>query len=740
MKTQLLVAGLTLAASGIIPAQAQVSLVNPVPRQVSADSHALTDAPAAWAVKADVARLSSFAVKALEESPVKSEEKAKFTLTIGVKGDKAIKKFAKKVPAHAEGYYLEMNPNGAVIAGYDEEGLYYGVQTLLSSISEGKLQTATITDWPDVRWRGTVEGFYGTPWSHEARLSQLAFYGRNKMNVYIYGPKDDPYHRDHWRQPYPEAEAKRIQELNEQAKRCGVRFYWAIHPGVDIKWTTEDRDALMAKLEKMYALGIRSFAVFFDDIWGEGAKADKQAELLNYVDDHFVQQKKDVTPLLLCPTEYNKAWANDEKGYLRTLGEKLNKSVEVMWTGNSVVTTLTQADIEWVNERIGRKAYIWWNFPVSDFVRDHILLGPAYGNDLTLSHVISGFVSNPMEHAEASKISLYGIADYTWNMTAYDAQRDWKKGLKAVLPGNYQALRTFALYNKDLGANGHGFRREEGEELKNVASQALKGDGQATMQLAQKCMELKLAADLLLTDKENPGLVRELRPWLLQAKNVADYGQSVCSMSLTSHVSQDITAFPTFTDLYKQARSLQEQMYELENSDVRHALQPGIKVATKVLLPTLNQLFTQAVDQYNQAHGTSLSNQADYNPYKLTSDVAQLALLPVNVQGQTVSVSPSLEVINWQNGGSMEIACDRDITFAGMDFNLGVKDVAKNFKLELCQSGTWHEVSLLHYAADDPVIHTGNELGGMTASKLRLTNISGKDLQVYFKSFKFSKQ
>ena len=68
---------------------------------------------------------------------------------------------------------------------------------------------------------------------------------------------------------------------------------------------------------------MRGFAVFFDDISGEGTKADKQAELLNYIDDHFVKVKRDVAPLILCPTEYNKSWTDVEGGYLTTLGDKL---------------------------------------------------------------------------------------------------------------------------------------------------------------------------------------------------------------------------------------------------------------------------------------------------------------------------------------------------------------------------------------------------------------------------------
>ena len=739
-KTLFSVAALLLG--GCLSMQAQVSLVNPVPHQVERQAGtAVVEAPKAWAITADAGRHQDV-VRLLQqaEGAKAGGAKATFKLTIGVKGDKAVKKYAKKIPAKAEGYYLEVTPKSAVLAAADEVGLFWAAQTWMAMLSEGKMEYCTITDYPDVPYRGVVEGFYGTPWSHQARLSQIAFYARHKMNVYIYGPKDDPWHRDKWREPYPEAEAKRISELATYARSQGVNFYWAIHPGVDIKWTEQDRDYLVAKLEKMYDLGVRSFAVFFDDIWGEGTRADKQAELLNYVDNNFIQKKHDVAPLIMCPTEYNRAWANDEKGYLRTLGTQMNQGIEIMWTGNSVVHCIDRESQEWINQRINRKSYIWWNFPVSDFVRDHILLGPAYGNDLDIAETMSGFVSNPMEHAEASKISLYGIADYTWNMPAYDYQADWEKGLREVLPSNYEALRTFALYNKDLGPNGHGFRREEGDELKAIAQQALAGQSSARQALALKCEELGIAVDLLLNDDSNPELLRELRPWLLQGKNVAAYGQAVVSLAEAATKTQKGTGLRSFENYYQQARSLQKQMYDLENSSVRHALQPGIKVATKVLMPTLNELFAKAVNQYNANNGTDLNPVAEYNPFRLTSNVQQLALLPVTAKGNDVNVTPALEVINWQAGGEMVIEGDRPITFAGMDFNLGVPGAAKHFTLECLVNGNWVKVPLLHYSDNDPVIHTGNELGGMTATKLRLTNTSGAEQKVYFRHFKFVKQ
>ncbi len=735
MNKKILTLGLMLFAG--LGASAQVSLVNPVPQEVSTNN-VIFDAPAQWSISADKKNLSGYIYDALATASPEVVQKASFKVTIGIRGDKQVSKYKKLIPAKSEGYYLKVTDKEIVIAGNDKNGLFYGVQTLLGMMREGKLEACTITDWPDVPFRGTVEGFYGTPWSHEARKSQLEFYGRNKMNVYIYGPKDDPWHRDKWREPYPEVEANRIAELVEVAKKNGVNFYWAIHPGVDIKWNDEDRDFLMAKLEVMYQLGVRSFAVFFDDIWGEGAKADKQAALLNYIDDNFVQVKKDVAPLILCPTEYNKGWANEQGGYLRTLGSTLNKGIEVMWTGNSVVACIDKPTMEWINERIERKGYIWLNFPVNDFVRDHILMGPAYGNGLDIATDVSGFVSNPMEYAETSKISLYGIADYCWNMEAYDYQSNWEKSLKDILPSNHEALRIFALYNKDLGPNGHGFRREEGEELKEMAEKALAGDFYSVGMLNSACYELGLACDILLNDNSNPQLLHELRPWIIQGKNLAAYGGAVCLMRMLSDASQTSSNFVTFENLYQQARSLQKQMFDLENNKaMRHPYQIGTKVGTKVMLPTLNKLFTMATEKYNEKKGTDLNTTAEYNPYKLTSSVKQLALLPVKLNGDRVEIASALEVINWQADGELMIESETPITFQGMDFNFGVNGVAKHFRLELFVNGAWKEVGLLHYRDDDPVIHTGNELGGMTATKLRITNKSGEEQKVYFKSFTF---
>ena len=60
--------------------------------------------------------------------------------------------------------------------------------------------------------RGVIEGFYGKPFSHEERMDLLGFLGQHGFDCYVYAPKDDPRHREQWRDPYPEEDLDRFAE------------------------------------------------------------------------------------------------------------------------------------------------------------------------------------------------------------------------------------------------------------------------------------------------------------------------------------------------------------------------------------------------------------------------------------------------------------------------------------------------------------------------------------------------
>ncbi|MDU3407761.1 beta-N-acetylglucosaminidase domain-containing protein [Clostridium sp.] len=375
-----------------------------------------------------------------------------------------------------EGYVLAANPNknGAMtiaIEGTDEVGTYYGVKTLkelvLKENNQNVMPEVYVNDYPTQHVRAIVEGFYGNPWTHQDRLDQFRFYGDNKLNMYIYAPKDDPYHRDKWRDPYPQEEMARMQELINTAAENKVDFVFAISPGKDIDINSEaDYQALVDKCESLYNMGVRSFSILWDDIFTDDGAG--QAAIMNRFNKEFVKAKGDVKPLITVPTQY---WGTSMftdgqvKPYTKGFAENLDTDIEVMWTGENVMSeTVTLDDAEKVNNLYNRKMLLWWNYPVSDYRVDKLALGPIYnlGNDLDSK--IGGFIMNPMEFAEASKITLHTGADYAWNTAAYNHDKAWDNAISDLVGEELkESFKKFADHSTRLDTG-----REDAPEMRAI--------------------------------------------------------------------------------------------------------------------------------------------------------------------------------------------------------------------------------------------------------------------------------
>lgn len=724
---------LSILVVGLQAIFAQDASIQPTPQSVSTITENI-DKPLMVRIVGK-AEADNVAVELLQSLFNENDSKKEYTIYIGEKTDRAVRKYSKQIPNKAEGYYLSIDKDKIVIAGHDERGTYYGVQTLKQLLKNKTLPIVTIKDYPDIEARGVVEGFYGTPWTFEDRVSQLKFYGDNKLNTYIYGPKDDPYHRSpNWREPYPAKEAKAIKELVDIANENHVDFVWAIHPGLDIKWTDEDRDFMMDKLEAMYELGVRAFAVFFDDISGEGVNADKQAELLNYVDNNFIKNKGDIIPLTLCPTEYNKSWSNIERGYLPTLGSKLNPSIHVMWTGDRVISDIDKQGLEWVNQHIERKAYIWWNFPVSDYVRDHLLMGPAYGLDTDAGDLMSGFMTNPMEFAEASKVAIYSVANYAWNVRKYDSMKTWENAMKYVMPNNYEAFRTFSIHNADLGPNGHGYRRDESWEFKETANIYLQNVKNETPDLKnlwdvqQEFMKIKMSARALQNSNYNTALVKEMSPWLKQFSLLGESGLTTTHL----HVALTMNDRNYFDKLYNHVKLVKEEMYNISNTLNQNPYQPGVKTGSLVVEPLIDSVLVELSKQYTAKYGQKLPSLANYTPHLVYSNLAQVEKLPIRYLRKVISISPMLEVLQIPAGGyfGLEIVPAQPIVSAKI--NIGMDEFPTWAAVQVSKDGeTW-----IDYKGE--LNQHKNWVGGKLTESyryIRLMNISNKDQESYLKAF-----
>lgn len=385
----------------------------------------------------------------------------------------------------AEGYVLGIDGDDTIlIEGKDGDGTFYGVKTLtqLASEEDGalKVQEVKVKDEPTMTTRGSIEGFYGTPWTHQDRLDQIKFYGDYKLNTYIYAPKDDVYHRERWRDPYPEAEMNKMKELVKTAKENKVDFVFSLSPGNDIKFTgataESDYQALIHKCELMYDMGVRSYAIFFDDIQNKQGK--EQAEFLNRVNREFIQEKGDITPLITVPTEYDSNAMSSGpvlNAYTKAFSETLDRSVKVLWTGPAVVPEgIDVANAEFVKSIYGESVGIWWNYPVTDYITNKLALGPVYGLDKGLADELDFLVLNPMEHADLSKISLATGADYAWNTAEYDYEQSFENAIDDIYGDLAPYMYTFANHSTRLVAGWASTGRADAPEVKALMTEVIK--------------------------------------------------------------------------------------------------------------------------------------------------------------------------------------------------------------------------------------------------------------------------
>ena len=580
--------------------KAQTTAIYPIPQNVAWGNDVAFENSASYTITgeadADVDAINLFKKKfGTAEGTVE--------LIIGERGDDAVAAYESLIPEKAEGYYLEVTPNKVVIAGNDGSGTYYGVQTFSKIASQPNVMCATIKDYPSVPQRGLVEGYYGNPYSEADRMGLLEMFGEMKMNVYIYGPKDDAYHKSKWREEYPAELGQKITEYVNVAKANKIEFMWAIHPGEDIQWNDTDRANIVNKLKAMCALGVRSFAVFWDDLWNDdGTHGDEQAELMNYIAAELKKAYPDVKPLTICPTQYNRGWANSV--YLPALGDIMDSDINIMWTGNSVVDMINYSDMTWINNQIKRKAYIWLNYPVSDYCINHLLMGPTYGNDLNIADMLSGFVSNPMEYAEASKVSLFSIADYTWNMPAYDSNASWEAAMKYLMPENYEAFRFFCENNVDLGANTHGLRRmDESPEFakaKETYNSKITTDREAAYAaVGEQFYKLVSSAETLLTTDEAPALTNEIKPWIESMKYLGQKG--VCIIGMNNALKEKNPE--SFIENYLKYKEYDEAQGALRSRDFAGSLKVATPVVGTVHIePFIKDLMGTLVAEYKEVY------------------------------------------------------------------------------------------------------------------------------------------
>ncbi|CAD1796651.1 beta-N-acetylglucosaminidase [Xanthomonas euroxanthea] len=447
---------------------------------------------------------------------------------------------------HTEGYTLASVALGTgsliTLAGHDNDGLFHAAQTLRQLVERPAIAALAIQDHPAMPIRGTIEGFYGAPWSMADRSKHIEFLARSKANTFIYSPKDDPYARDRWREAYPAATLKALGTLAATAKRNHVDFVYAISPGPTVCFSDPaDAKALLRKFDAFRALGVRSFYVALDDIeytkWncerdkttfgasGAQAAGIAQSYLLNLVQADLVARHDASSELIMVPTEYYDA---KESPYKEALRKHLDPKIVVQWTGTDVVPpAISIPDARAATKAFGRKTLLWDNYPVNDFETSagRLLMAPYARREAGLSAELSGIVSNPMNQEVPSRVAVMGLTAFAWNDTGYDAQRTWHAAARDLAGGDAQvtaALLTFFDTQHLAPTFGSQPWQEQAPRLKAVLDHVREtialGDAaarsQAIAELARTAGAFAAAPQIIRTGVADKGFAEQSRPWL----------------------------------------------------------------------------------------------------------------------------------------------------------------------------------------------------------------------------------
>jgi hyaluronoglucosaminidase len=340
--------------------------------------------------------------------------------------------------------------------------------------------------------RGVIEGFYGQPWSWDERLGIMAWCHERGMTHYVYAPKDDPLHRQRWREPYPADELDGFERLLAAGT---LQVGFAISPGLSIDYrSADDRAALAAKLAQLTALGIRLVCLAFDDIAPRPGLGEEHAELTTWLRDEL----DDEIELVLVPTEYT---GTTSSPYLDALATGVPASVLIAWTGPTVVCDeITEAQARQRAASLGGRAPLLWdNYPVNDaLMADRLFLGPLQGRDPLLVESCAGYLANPMVQAAASKLPLSSVAAF---LRGEDPLATWEADAQAL------GIRTFA-------------EACDGAEPWRLARDIVTSGGDARRAaIARLRAWIDGAVDLSAAPEE---LLAEVSPWLAQLRAERD--------------------------------------------------------------------------------------------------------------------------------------------------------------------------------------------------------------------------
>ncbi len=314
---------------------------------------------------------------------------------------------------------------------------------------------------------GIIEGFYGKPWTWDARKDTVTFLAPYGYRFYMYAPKADPFLRRKWQEPHPGHLAASIADLASHCREVGVRFGVGLSP-YELFNNFDDaaREALGRKLDFFDEVGIEDLAILFDDMRGDVPDlARLQVEIV-----HWCVDRTKATRLVVCPSYYSddpildRVFGNRPERYVEDLGRDLAPDIEIFWTGEEVISRqYSIGHLERVTTQLGREPFIWDNYPVNDGQRmsQYIHLRGFTGRSAQMADHIAAHGINPLLQPTLNRIPAITLSDSYRLGGAYQYSGSFKHACTEVLGEELGAMvREDLLTLQDIGLDRLGEKEQ----------------------------------------------------------------------------------------------------------------------------------------------------------------------------------------------------------------------------------------------------------------------------------------
>ena len=299
---------------------------------------------------------------------------------------------------------------------------------------------------------GYIEGYYGRLLTWDERDRIVLKLRKNKMNFYLYAPKEDDKHRLSWKTKYDNLWKNNFKNFCKNAKFNKVQVIVGLSPGLNFDFKdfiekqknnkiSHDLNILKNKILDLLDCGAEEVALLFDDLpnnfkkhYGnlisEGSIHAHLSNILSY----FIKK-----PIYVVPRIYADQLIDEDKNYLLDYGKVINENNNTFYSGKNIVSQKININtLIKISKIIPTKIVIWDNFYANDYCPRRIFLGPLTGRIN-----VENLMINPTGLIETDLLIL-DIIKSTKN--SLSPLKDWKEVLrKHKVPSNFYNISSFFL-------------------------------------------------------------------------------------------------------------------------------------------------------------------------------------------------------------------------------------------------------------------------------------------------------